>query len=146
MFTSFASWQFSIAGETVTTPLPMQLEDHVFDVLCPYRVLSPALNRAEGDMSGQTLGNSYSIKWALDDLLLWRTVLGVPSFSDVVMPLMDYMIAYAETWVRHRQITPQAFIERVNPFTAGIFEYPAGSGVRYYGVLATHIIRENVDG
>lgn len=146
IFSSLASWELYIAQERVKSPYLLQLEDNPFDGLCPYRILSPALNRSEGELSGQTLGNSFEVKWTIDDLLLFRSTLAVPSFSDVVVHLMDYMVAYAEKWVTSRRITPQSFIESVKPFTAGIFEYPAKSETLYYGVLATLVIRENVDG
>ena len=146
IFASLARWQFTIAGETVTSPFLMQIEDYPFSGLCPYRIISPALNRAESELSGQSFGNSYQAVRAIDDLLLWRSILEVPSFSDVVMPLTDYMEAYEAKWVRNRQITSNAFIETVKPLTAGVFKYPAGTETMYYGVLATLIIRENVDG
>lgn len=143
---NLSGWQFTIASEVVTSPLALQLEDMPFSGLMPYRIISPALNRAEGKVMASTFGmGSYDIKWTVDDLLLWRTQLEVPSFSDVVSPLMDYMAAYAQKWVVNRQITPQAFIESIETFTAGVFKYPAGTETAYYGVLATLVIKENVD-
>jgi hypothetical protein len=146
IFGNLARWQFTVASEVVTSPFLLQLEDYPFSGLCPYRIISPALNRAESELTGQGFGNSYEALRTIDDLLLWRSILEVPSFSDVVMPLMDYMAMYEEKWVTNRQITPNAFIETVKPFTAGVFKYPAGTETQYYGVLATLIIRENVDG
>lgn len=145
IFANLAGWQFVIGAERVTSPLASQLEDNPSSPYCPYRVISPALNRAEGELTGSTFGNtSYSIEWAIDDLLLWRAVLEVPSFADVVTPLLEYEVAYAEKWINNRQITPQAFIESVKPFTAGVFEYPAGTKTMYYGFLATLLIKEHV--
>lgn len=145
IFANLASWQFSINGQGVTTPLASQLEDMPSSAYCPYRVVSPALNRAEGEVQGLTFGDtSYEIKWTIDDLLLWRTVLEIPSFADAVMPILEYERLYLSKWIANRQITENAFLESIKPFTAGVFEYPAGTKIMYYGVLATHIIKEYV--
>lgn len=145
IFQALASWEFAISGETIYAPVLQQLEDMPASPNLPMRILSPALNRSEGELAGLTINNSsYLVGWTIDDLLLWRPVTQTVSFSDEVVPLMQYMVAYAEKWVSNRQITAQAFIEEVTDFSAGVFEYPQKSQVYYYGVLATLHIKEIV--
>jgi hypothetical protein len=144
IFANLISWQFSINGQVITTPSLQQIEDNPAPVYIPYRVVSPALNRAEGEVEGSTFGDSYQIKWAIDDLLLWRAVGEIPSFADSTLPLLQYEKLFLSKWVRNRQITPNAYLETIKPFTAGVFEYPAGMKQWYYGILATHHIKEYV--
>ena len=145
IFQALGAWEFTIKGDTIRAPFVNQIEDMPSSPSLPMRVISPALNRAEGSLMGMTFGStSLVVTWEIDDLMLWRPVAQAANFAKEAVPLMQYMVAYSEMWVANRQLTTQAFSEEIKNFSAGVFEYPAGSKVQFYGVLATHVIKENI--
>lgn len=145
VFDALCAWSFVIDDQTIAAPQMQQLETLVSSPNLPTRIISPALNRNEGKVEGQTFGNtSYQITWELDDLLLWRLVPQVPNAADENRSLVRYMVAYTAKWITARQLTTQTFSEALTNFSAGVFEYPAKSNNLYYGVLATHRIIETV--
>jgi hypothetical protein len=145
IFRALGEWEFTYKGDPVNAPILQQLADMPESPNLPLRIISPALNRAEGELMGMTFGStSLCITWEIDDLFLARPVPQTIGFASEATSLVQYMVAYSEKWVTNRQLTSQAFSEEIKNFSAGVYEYPARSGNQFYGVLATHVIKENI--
>lgn len=149
IFTALGAWQFvmhEISARPVYTPSLDNLPNSVDAMRTPMRLVMPALNRAEGTIIPITLDGASKILWTIDDLLLYALAPQIFMIGNAAMPLVLYMRDYAKKLNANRKLgLTQVVIEHTENFAAGVYEYPYGSGVRYFGVLATHKIKETLN-
>lgn len=117
----------------------------------PCRILLDLANAGEGQSmefftvnSGIGGGGAQYIEWQLNDLMLLLPEGQGRGNKQVSTALITYTGAYVDAVRNARALVPTANITglRVSP---GIYEYPAGSGVMYWGCMATLTIKEIID-
>lgn len=118
----------------------------------PVRVLLDLANAGEGQSmqfhtvnSGIGGGGAQYIDWQISDLMLLLPEAQGLGVKQVAETLVAYTGAYVDAVRDNRELVDEALNSasftalRVSP---GIYEYPAESGNRYWGVMATSTIRE----
>lgn len=86
----------------------------------------------------------YGAKWQINDLMLWIPQEQGRGVAQVAQSLVQYAGAYLDAVRTNRDLTALASIEdmRAEP---GLYEYPQGSGITYFGCMATVTVQEWVE-
>lgn len=90
-------------------------------------------------------GNMAQAQWQIVDLFLLAPVTMEQGFYIYAPVLTRYCVAYAEAIANKWQFLYQWQTEaQTNPVSIlpGIYEYPAGSGIEYFGVQCTFTVNE----
>ena len=117
----------------------------------PARIILDLANASEGQTmqfftvnSGISGGGAQYVDWQINDLLLWKPEALGRGVKDVATDLIAYCGKYIDAVRTNRNIGTAATFTglRVSP---GVYEYPASSGVFYWGVMASSTIREIIE-
>ena len=112
----------------------------------PMRIIDPVHNNDQGQYQFVAYGTTATVHWQITDLLLWDEVGQGRGPLDMLPDLVKYCGAYAEVIRQNRGIVfATAAIQQVTP-RIGVYEWPRGTGVMFYGVEVTLSIEEVLSG
>jgi len=147
MYANLVAQDVSIGGKVVTAYNLESLPPSINTAKLPCRLLLPV-----GDMSTEgrdatfiAIGNTITVDWQIKDLMLYRPLgqgIGLHTFAG---ELVEYAGAYMDMAREFRAPSIFSSLESANALP-GIYEYPAGSGNLYAGVLCTLLIHEVING
>lgn len=80
-----------------------------------------------------TAGGSYTVTWRIVDLMLAATQASGSGAKDVALSLVTYCGKYMDMARNSRNLASGISIQKAVP-SAGIYEFPAGSGNMFFGV------------
>ena len=143
IYAVLAAWAFTVDSVSVTCRYGATLKGSVAAADCPVRLLLPVNTGLEGDnIRPVTFGSAGEAVWVLDDLLLIKPATQSRGLEDVAPLLVQYVQDYTNKIVTSgKNVTARAFVESADIAT-GIYEWPSGSEVAYYGARASLTIRE----
>lgn len=151
IYTAFENMTITVSSVTPRVYGLTGLPNSIAAADLPARVLLDLANAAEGQSmefftvnSGIGGGGAQYVDWQMNDLLLWMPEAHGRGVKDVATALIAYCGKYIDTVRNSRNIVSSASFTglRVSP---GVYEYPAGSGQMYWGVMATSTIREIIE-
>lgn len=147
IYAALAAAPVTVNGVTPTAYTPDTLPASAETATLPCRVLDPFNVGDDGQYSFVAYGTTATVHWTIVDLMLWEQVGQTRGPLDVALSLAAYCGAYAEMLRTHRGIVPggQAAIQQATP-RIGVYEWPRGSTVMYYGVEVTLSIEEILSG
>lgn len=143
MYTNLAAQSVKIGTNTVTVYGLSALPMNIPTAKLPCRLLLPVGDMANEGRNAEfiAIGDTITVDWQIKDLMLYKPLsqdIGLSAFAPV---LVDYAGAYMDMIRAFRAPSNTSHLETVSVMP-GIYEYPAGSGNQFAGVMCTLLIRE----
>ena len=110
----------------------------------PARVIFPMqLAENEGGVVRVSFGTSPTLvlDWMIADMMLHTPVSKSSTIHHTLVDLAEYAGQYASVFQSNMSLLEKVTIEKIN-YEWGEYEFPAKSGLVYYGCLITHQIKE----
>lgn len=154
MSSAIASIYSALAAKTVTvgtvTPTIYSLASiphNAATAILPCRMLLPMGNNPTGGDGFRfiAMGSSAKVEWQVIDLLLWEASSQGRGIEDVAPDLLAYCGAYVDMLRTFTAPTAQSHLVSAN-CVPGMYQYPAGAGNSYFGVLCTLVVEEALVG
>lgn len=148
IYTALQALSITVGSKTPTVYGLTGIPNSVVTAQLPCRILEIFDNRLQtvqakpSTITGSVQPN-LEVTWAISDLLLWTPEAQGRGIVDVASNLVAYCGLYLDMIRAHVQIVSTAIIEDCKPIP-GIYEYPMGSGMLYFGVLSVLSIKERV--
>jgi hypothetical protein len=140
IYDALAAMQVPVNAVIVPVKKPTELPESVAAASTPIRLLMPMGTRPGSTaIAALTMQGAAGAEWRIADLLLLKPA-QAGRLDQAAGVLVQYMQDYASALMRQRALAG-AFIQSAG-VEAGIFEYPAQSNVKWFGVEATLTVKE----
>ena len=125
-----------------------ELPESIHTAQLPCRLLLPVGNDNAGEgRDGEfiAIGTGITINWTIKDLLLWQVSEQGRGLSEFAPKLVEYCGKYADAMRSFKCPYANSALESFS-MMPGMYEYPAGSGNWYAGVMCYLQIKEVISG
>ena len=147
IYAALAAKNITIQSTTPTVYSLANLPANIESAITPCRLLLPMGNNPAQGIDGNfiAIGTSVTVTWQIADLFIWKQSGQGIGLKEAAPIQVEYAGLYVDMLRTFRAPATQSSLENFQ-VTPGMYEYPSGSGLWFYGVMCTLSILEVIGG